>query len=41
MSFSVRHPVADDLPAIAEIAIAAYSGYVAAMGREPAPMRTG
>ena len=33
--------MADDLPAIAEIAIAAYSGYGAAMGREPAPMRAG
>ena len=31
--------MADDLPAIADIAIAAYSGYVDAMGREPAPMR--
>ena len=39
MSFSVRHAVADDLPAIADIAIAAYSGFVAAMGCEPAPMR--
>ena len=39
MSFSVRHAVADYLPAIADIAIAAYNGYVAAMGREPAPMR--
>jgi len=39
MSFSIRHAVADDLPAIADIAITAYSGYVAAMGREPAPMR--
>ena len=33
--------MADDLPAIADIAIAAYSGYGAAMGREPAPMRAG
>ena len=38
MSFFVRHAVADDVPAIADIAIAAYSGDVAAIGREPAPM---
>ena len=31
--------MADDLPAIADIAIAAYSGYIAAMGRKHAPMR--
>ena len=39
MSLSARHAVTDDLLAIADIAIAAYSGYVAAMGCEPAPMR--
>ena len=39
MSFSVSHAVADDLLAIADIAIAAYRGYVAAIGRECAPMR--
>ena len=39
MSFSVRYAVADDLPAVADIAIAAYRCYVAAIGRESPHMR--
>ncbi|MGF1447315.1 MAG: GNAT family N-acetyltransferase [Pikeienuella sp.] len=35
----VRPAVVDDAPRLAEIALAAYAPYVAAIGREPPPMR--
>ena len=37
--YTIRRAVTADAPSIAEIAVSAYRGYVAVMGREPAPMR--